>query len=787
MNKRVLRTLEFNKIVDRMKTFCFSEMGRESLAAVEPWSDAAVIAHKQKETAEAVSMITRRGRVPFGAFFDVSRHLQTARIGSFLNPRQLLEVADSLRTSRRVKQYIEEDSGEGAHDILDGIARGIATDRPLEDEIERCIVGDNELSDHASPKLANLRRSIEAKNASIRSRLQSLITSQSMQKYLQEALITIRQDRFCIPVKAEYRSQVPGMIHDRSSSGSTLFIEPMSVVNINNELKELRLQEQAEIERILYELTERVGAVADAIAGNQVLMVELDVIFAKGRHALEIKGVEPTLIEGGETRIKQGRHPLIPAGEVVPTDIWIGKDFHTLLITGPNTGGKTVTLKTVGLLTLMAQAGFHIPAAYGTRINVFREVFADIGDEQSIEQSLSTFSSHMKNLIVILEEAGPGDLVLLDELGAGTDPTEGAALAIAIIEHLLGAKVATIATTHYSELKHYALTKEGVENASVEFDVATLSPTYRLLIGIPGKSNAFEISMKLGLGEAIIEKAKKYLKRENIEFEEILTSIQNERNLAEADRDEALRLRIEAEKLKRGYDEKYGKLQEQREKELRKAREEARRVLKEAKQSAETIIKELKAGAASGGKEQGRLIDASRRALKEKVEATYEGSETLEVNPEIRMKDLKPGMTVKILTLGQEGTVLTEPGSGGDLLVQAGIMKISVNYKNLQIADPKKKKTASRLQSLSKAKSASISPEIDVRGSNVEEAVHILDKYLDDAALAKLEKVRIIHGKGTGLLRKGLHEHFRRHPHVKTFHVGAFNEGGNGVTIVEIK
>ena len=529
------------------------------------------------------------------------------------------------------------------------------------------------------------------------------------------------------------------------------------------------------------------GESADSITNNQSLMTELDVIFAKARHASEIDGVEPTISSDGFTHIKKGRHPLIPRNEVVPTDVWIGKDYRTLLITGPNTGGKTVTLKTVGLLTLMAQAGFHIPANHGTKINVYREIFADIGDEQSIEQSLSTFSSHMKNLIGILSDAGEGDLVLLDELGAGTDPTEGAALAIAIIEHLYSGSVTTMATTHYSELKHYALTKDGVENASVEFDVKTLSPTYRLLIGIPGKSNAFEISQKLGLSDNIIEKAKKYLKRENIEFEEILTKIQQDRQAAEDERDEALRLKIEAEKMKKNYNDKYGRLQEQREKELKKAKEEARRIIKEAKVSAESIIKELRKAGNVGGKEANRLIDDSRKAIKGKLEETYEGMGEAKVNAEIKPGDLKSGMSVLILTLNQEGTVVTEPDRNGELTVQAGIMKINVNYKNLKLLCKTESKMGSRIQNLSKAKSSSISPEIDIRGTNVEEAIYIVDKYLDDASLARLQNVRIIHGKGTGQLRAGLHAHFRKHPHVKSFKVGEFNEGGIGVTVVEIK
>ncbi len=787
MNKRVLVTLEYNKIIEHMKTFCFSEMGRDRLGAIEPWSDAKIIESKQKETAEAFSMIIRRGRMPFGAFYDVNKYIQTARIGSYLIPKQLLEVADSLRTTRRVKQYIQDDTYDGIHEILDSIASGIISARHIEEEIDRCIEGEGEISDHASPKLANIRRGIESKNDSIRTRLQGIITSPNIQKYLQDSLITIRDDRFCIPVKQEFRNQVPGMIHDRSSSGSTLFIEPMSVVNINNELKELKLKEEAEIERILYEITALVGEAADSIVNNQSLMIELDIIFAKARYASEINGVEPIISTDGFTHIKKGRHPLIPANEVVPTDVWIGKDFKTLLITGPNTGGKTVTLKTLGLLTLMAQSGFHIPSNHGTKINVYREIFADIGDEQSIEQSLSTFSSHMKNLIGILANAGYGDLVLLDELGAGTDPTEGAALAIAVIEHLYAKSVTTIATTHYSELKHYALTKEGVENASVEFDIKTLSPTYRLLIGIPGKSNAFEISSKLGLTDSVIEKAKKYLKRENIEFEEILTKIQEDRQTAEEDRDEALRIRIEAEKMKKSYNDKYGRLQEQREKELNKAKEEARKIIKEAKISAEALIKELRKAGSASSKEANKLIDDTRKAIKGKLEETYDGMGDVAVNTEIKPEDLRPGLSVLILTINQEGTVVTAPDRNGDLTVQAGIMKINVNYKNLKLLGKAKARMESRIQNLTKSKSSSISQEIDIRGTNVEEAIYVVDKYLDDASLARLQNVRIIHGKGTGLLRQGLHAHFRKHPHVKSFKVGEFNEGGIGVTVVEIK
>lgn len=788
MNERTIRVLEYEKIKDKLKRQATSNLGKELVAELVPISDFNEVKNRLMETSEAVSLVIQKGSIPFGPIYDLSRYLKIAEIGSYLYPGQLLEVGDTLRTARVLRNFIKKPDSED-FSPLQSLISNISTYKNIENRIEEAIISEDEISDNASPTLRNIRRQIENKNVAVRNKLNSLINSSRTQKFLQDAIITIRQDRFVIPVKSENKKDVPGLVHDQSASGATLFIEPMAIVEMNNELKELKLKEKAEIERILREISAQIGEVAENIKINQEILAKLDFIFAKAKLSLSMKGMEPKLNNDGYIRIKNGRHPLIDPNEVVPTNLWIGDKFNTLLITGPNTGGKTVTLKNLGLMVLMTQSGMHIPADYGTEISVFNKVYADIGDEQSIEQSLSTFSSHMTNIVEILKNASDGDLVILDELGSGTDPTEGAALAMAILTHLYDKGVMTIATTHYSELKQFALANEGIENACVEFNVETLSPTYRLLIGVPGKSNALEISRRLGLGEDIINKSKEFITNEDIEFEEIISTIENNRKTAEQERDEAIKLRLEVQRLKEDYEKKYQKLQQQRDKEIKEAKEEARKILKESKREADDIIKELRSISKDVGRERNKRIEELRKTMKENIDDLHEpvffGEDTSFSKPP---KSLNVGDLVKVLNINQEGTVLTKPNNNGELTVQAGIMKINVNISNLRLVKEGQdsiKKT--NIGAIMKSKTQNIRNEIDLRGQTLEEASIELDKYLDDAYLAKLQQVTIIHGKGTGALRRGIKDFLKRHAHVKAYREGIHGEGGSGVTIVDLK
>ncbi|TCO73628.1 endonuclease MutS2 [Marinisporobacter balticus] len=792
MNERTLRVLEFQKIKDQLITYAESTLGKEWVEKIRPSTVYEKIVTWQKETHEATSLILQRGSISLGGVHDLSYHLKRADIGSFLYPGQLLEVTDTLRAARRTKSFIKEArEGENKFSIIEGYVSSLFTFKSIEDRINECIVGENEISDHASFALKNIRRSIESKNSAIRNRLNSIIASSQNQKFLQDAIITIRQDRYVVPIKQEYRGNFPGLIHDQSSSGATLFIEPMAIVELNNALKELKLKEKVEIERILSELTALIGEKMQEIKSNQKILAILDFIFAKGKLAVKMNAVEPEMNKNGFIRIKNGRHPLLDQKTVVPTNIWIGDAFNTLMITGPNTGGKTVTLKTVGLLTLMAQAGLHVPADHETKLSVFEKVFADIGDEQSIEQSLSTFSSHMTNIVEILSDIDSNSLVLLDELGAGTDPTEGAALAIAILDHLYTLGVRTIATTHYTELKQFALTAKGVENASVEFNVETLSPTYKLLIGVPGKSNAFDISKRLGLSEYIIEKSRVLISREDIAFEDILTRIEKDKKIAEEERDEAVKLKLMIQSQKNEYDKKNEKLAIQRDKVLKEAREEARRLLKNAKVEADKIIKELRdLSKEQDEKDRNRKIEEARSGLKGKLN---EMEEDLGINMDVAIntkppKNLKVGDTVIILNLNQKGNVVSKPNANGDLTVQVGIMKVNVNIKNLRLEREEKENIQKTgMGKIAKNKAQSIRTSIDLRGQTLEEALLDTDKYLDDAYIAGLKEVTVIHGKGTGILREGIKKELKSHKHVKSFRDGAYGEGGTGVTIVELK
>jgi len=789
LNDKSLRVLEYYKIIDRLRDKCVSQLGQGLVDQLKPVFTIAEIKKMQQETSEAQGILVQRGNIPLSGIHDIIHLVKLTEIGSYLNPSQLLTLRQTLVVARRLRTFLKEEDNN-SFPILSGLISSLNVFKNLEDTIERCIISETEISDNASPALRDIRRSIVNKNDSIKGKLNSIITSTTYQKYLQDTIITIRQDRYVVPVKQEYRANVPGLIHDQSSSGATLFIEPMVIAELNNQLKELRLKESAEIERILMEISAEIAQYSTEIKTNQSILKELDFIIAKGKLSLDMRGIEPLINDDKKIRIKNGRHPLISLNEVVPTNIWLGDDFNVLVITGPNTGGKTVTLKTVGLLTLMAQSGLHVPADYGTKLSIFNEVFADIGDEQSIEQSLSTFSSHMTNIVNILGEVTSNSLVLFDELGAGTDPTEGAALAMSILDYLKKLKTTVIATTHYSELKEYALVNEKVENASVEFDVETLRPTYRLLIGVPGKSNAFEISSKLGLPDFIINSARQLLTKETIEFEDLLQSIEKNKVESEKEKTQSERLRQDAEKLYDNYLDKKQKLDEQREKIVRDARKEASQLIKEARKEADEIITELRQlKLEQEEKEINKKIEQSKLRLKAKAEGLAEVIEdTLFSKKNSKPpQNLKSGEAVKVLSLNQIGYIVDPPNKNNEVLVQIGIMKMNIPVENLQRADEEKTIQKTGLGKIVKNKAENIKSEIDVRGKNLEESMLDIDKYLDDVYIAGLAEVIIIHGVGTGVLKAGIKQMLKKHRHVKEYREGAYGEGGHGVTIVKLK
>lgn len=788
MNDRALRVLEFNKIKDILARKTSSTLGRRLVEELQPSTDFEEVKSWMNETSETSGLIISNGSFPMGPFVDMNVYLKRADIGAFLYPGELIEVSDTMRTARRVKQFIKKaNTPDIKHPAMFSYSEQISEFRNVEERINMSIIGENEVSDHASTTLSSIRRQIDKKNQAIRSKLNSIITSDQMQKYLQDSLVTIRDDRFVVPVRSEHKGRIKGIIHDRSSSGNTLYIEPMVVVEFNNDLKELKLKEKAEIEKILTEITAELNEVSEELKMNQRVLVQVDFAVAKGRMSVDMRGMAPKLIEERRIRLRNARHPFIDPKDVVPSNVWLGDTFSTLLITGPNTGGKTVTLKTVGLLVLMTQSGLHIPVDYGTEMSIFSNVFADIGDEQSIEQSLSTFSSHMTNIVTILEDVDDKSLVLFDELGAGTDPTEGAALAMAILSELYHKDIRTIATTHYSELKHYAFTKPGIENACVEFDVATLSPTYKLLIGVPGKSNAFEISKKLGLREDVIESAKLLVDNDNIEFEDILTSIETNRKDSEIEREEAIRLRLDVEKLKNRLADKSDQIQKKQDKLIDSAKEEANRILKKAKADAEEIIKELRGIQTLADKEKNKRIEEMRNKLKESLSDTGKSFDKKEVHESEIPKNIKVGEPVYVVSLGQEGEVATAPDHKGDLTVRVGIMKVNVNVKNLRRTKKEKSKSNFKASKSYHSRSSSINSSMDVRGMNFEDASYEIEKYLDDVSLSGLESVSIIHGKGTGALRSKLKSYFKKHPRVKSSRDGEFGEGGSGVTVINIK
>lgn len=791
LNKKTLKALEYNKILEILEEKAESELGKEKIRSLKISTDKENIISSIEETDQALSLLIKRGNPPLFGIKDIMRELKHTEIGGSLTPEGLLKISDTIRVSRALKSYIKEDSGDrlSSYPIIEGLIESLQVYKEIEDAINRAIIGKDEISDNASSNLRSIRRQIAGKNDAIKSKLNSIVNSQTYKKYLQDSLITMREGRYVVPVKQENKSSVPGMVHDISSSGATVFIEPMAVVELNNELKELEIGETKEIEKILLELSQMVGADSQGIGINQNLLQDLDFIFAKGKLGLDMEATKPLLNKDGYINIKKGRHPLLKEKKIVPIDIYIGKDFNSLIITGPNTGGKTVTLKTVGLFTLMTQSGLLIPAESNSSIAIFDKVFADIGDEQSIEQSLSTFSSHMTNIVDILENVGENSLVLFDELGAGTDPTEGAALAMSILDHLLKLNTRTIATTHYSQLKLYALTTENVRNASVEFDIDTLSPTYKLMIGVAGKSNAFEISKRLGLQEYIVDYARDLISKENIEFEDVLETIEKDRRTTEANKLEAESFKLEMEELKDDLRREKAKTSEMRDKIIRKSREEAKDILRDAREVSELIISELKDVSNEVGRERNTKIQQAKEMLRTKTQE-IDGSlsdDVLNVKAKKPPKDLKKGEDVEVLSLNQIGKVLSLPDDNGNLNIQVGIMKVNVNISTLRRTQTiEKEKFGRRTKNIIESKSKYIKGEIDLRGKNIEEAIMDLDKYLDDSYIAGLKEVYVIHGKGTGALRRGLQPYFQSHKLVKSHRPGEYGEGGQGVTILVI-
>lgn len=792
MNQKALSSLEYPKIIERLTEKASSPMGKELCRKLQPSTDINKIRLMQTQTKDALTRLFQKGSVSFGSVKDIRGSLNRLEIGSSLGIMEILSVCALLENTSRVKAYSRGTRSDLPSDSLDSMFEQLAPLTPLSSEIRRCILSEDEISDDASPALRQVRRNMKVTNDRIHTQLSGLVNGNA-RTYLQDSVITMRNGRYCIPVKAEYKGQVPGMIHDQSSTGSTLFIEPMAVVKLNNDMRELELQEQKEIEIILAGLSEQIAEEREAIALNLELMVQLDFIFARAGLAMDMNGSEPVFNEEGRVLLKKARHPLIPKKKVVPIDIRLGDDFDLLIITGPNTGGKTVSLKTVGLLTLMGQAGLHIPALDRSELALFHEIYADIGDEQSIEQSLSTFSSHMTNIVSFLEKADSRSLVLFDELGAGTDPTEGAALAISILSYLHDKGIRTMATTHYSELKVYALSTPGVENACCEFSVETLRPTYRLLIGIPGKSNAFAISSKLGLSDQIIERAKEQISEQDESFEDVLSSLEENRVTIENERLEIARYKEEIKTLKAQLESRQEKLDAQRDRILRQANEEAHKVLEEAKEYADQTMKLFH-------KFQKNNVDTSavereRQELRKRMNKAEKNmsdrQETKKPKKQLTAKDIRPGDSVKVLSMNLKGTVGSRPDSKGFLFVQMGIIRSKVHLSDLELVDepvittPSLQKTGAGKIRMSK--SASVSTEINLLGRTVDEAIAELDKYLDDAYIAHLKSVRIVHGKGTGALRKGIHDYLRRQKHVSSFRLGEFGEGDAGVTIVDFK
>ena len=797
MNQKVLKTLEYNKIITQLTGYAASTPGKLLCQNLLPMSDYQEIVQAQTETSDALTRVRMKGSLSLSGVHDIRDSLKRLEIGSALGIPELLSISSLLTVAARAKAYGQhEESEEFPDDSLDSMFRSLEPVTSVNNEIKRCILSEEEISDNASPGLHKVRRSMHGINDRIHTQLNSILNS--CRSYLQDAVITMRDERYCLPVKAEYKSQVNGMVHDQSSTGSTLFIEPMAVIQLNNELRTLEIQEQKEIEAVLADLSGQLMPYTEELAIDLQILTRLDFIFAKAALSRHFKCSEPKFNTEGRIHIKDGRHPLLDPQKVVPITVWLGTDFDLLMVTGPNTGGKTVSLKTVGLFTLMGQAGLHIPAFEGSELAVFEEVFADIGDEQSIEQSLSTFSAHMTNIVHILNQADSHSLCLFDELCSGTDPTEGAALAIAILNFLHNMKCRTMATTHYSELKIYALSTPGVENACCEFDVATLRPTYRLLIGIPGKSNAFAISKKMGLPDYIIDDAKTHLESEDETFEDVISRLEENRVTIEKERAEIESYKAEIARLKSGLEKKEERFDERKDKMIRKANEEAQQILREAKETADRTIKNINKLAASSGIDT-KALEAERTKLRDSLKKVEGGlslkQETKKPHKAINPKSLKLGDGVRVLSMNLNGTVSSLPDAQGNVFVQMGILRSKVNINDLELLQEnsvsgpglESRRKGSGSSNIKMSKSFGISPEINVLGMTVDEAVAQLDKYLDDAYIAHLPQVRIVHGKGTGALRAGIHKHLKRLKYIKEFHLGGFGEGDAGVTIVVFK
>ena len=803
MNQKALKTLEYTKIIAQLEEFAASEPGKKLCRELVPSTNLEEIRTWQAHTTDAVSRIRMKGSLSFAGTKDVGGSLKRLDIGSSLNIPELLALSSLLTAAARAKAYGRHESDEEAFDSLEPYFAGLEPLTPLNNEIKRCIISEDEVADEASPGLSHVRRSMKNISSRIHSQMNSLLNSN--RSYLQDGVITMRDGRYCLPVKAEYKNQVAGMVHDQSSTGSTLFIEPMAIVRLNNELRELEIQEQKEIQAVLASLSEQAAPHIDAIRMDMELLGQLDFIFAKAGLSRHYRCSAPVFNDRGYIHIKDGRHPLLDPKTVVPINIWLGKDFDLLVVTGPNTGGKTVSLKTVGLFTLMGQAGLHIPAWEGSELAVFDEVFADIGDEQSIEQNLSTFSAHMTNTVRILNQADARSLCLFDELGAGTDPTEGAALAIAILSFLHNMKCRTMATTHYSELKVFALTTPGVENASCEFSVETLRPTYRLLIGVPGKSNAFAISQKLGLPDYIIEDARSHLEAKDESFEDLLASLESSRLTIEKEQEEIKAYKEEISQLKTRLTQKEERLKERQDKMMKNAAEEAQRILREAKETADQTIRQInKLGTAAGYNKE---LEAERAKLRDQLKKTDDKLAVKAKGPSqpISPKKIKIGDGVKVLSLGLKGTVSSLPNAKGDLFVQMGILRSQVNIRDLELlkeddisatlsdgsggrniwTPAKGKGTGSGKIKMSK--SFSVPTEVNLIGMTVDEAMPVMEKYLDDAYLAHMPSVRVVHGRGTGALKNAVHQRLRKLKYVKEFRLGEFGEGDSGVTIVTFK
>lgn len=788
MDDKIFKTMEYQKIIDQLVGYSQTIMGKQAAESLRPVTDLEEVKTLLQATDEAFKVDRLKGAPGFGGIVDITPAVKRARIGGTLNPHELLGVATTLEGSRRIKRYIASMDEEHEVRLLFTLGDSLSEQKPLEDAIKRCIDDSSEVLDSASPELAQIRRELRGGEGRIREKLENMIRSSTVSKMLQDQLITIRGDRFVIPVKAEYRAHFGGIVHDQSGSGATLFIEPESIVAMNNKLRETRLKEEREIEVILQKLTALVGEQAELLLYDSDVLGQLDFIFAKARLAREMKATLPRMNDRGFLKLRKGRHPLIPLEQVVPIDVELGNQYTTIIVTGPNTGGKTVTLKTIGLLSLMAMSGLFVPSEDGSQLCVFDAIYADIGDEQSIEQSLSTFSSHMTNIISILKNMTPKSLVLLDEVGAGTDPAEGSALAIAILEHIHALGCRMVATTHYSELKAYAYERKGVINASMEFDVNTLSPTYRLLVGVPGRSNAFAIAERLGLPERILEFARGEVKEEDLRVENMIASLEQNRLGAEQERETAEKLRRELEVLRSKHAAELEKLEQQRDKRLEKAEQEASSIIAKARQEAEKIIEDLRKLAQEEGAavKQHKLIAVRKQLDDAEPERRKKTGATRKATKQPRR--IEPGDEVMVYSLNQKGHVVELAGSK-EAVVQLGIMKMKVSLDDMELiaSAPVNKPVQRTAANVKRTRDENVRTELDLRGTNLEEALIEVDRFIDEAYLANLGQIYIIHGKGTGILRSGISDYLRRHKHIKSYRLGNYGEGGNGVTVAELK